>query len=34
MAQVGLTVSMSRTGNWYANAVTESFFGTRHVRMR
>jgi putative transposase len=28
LAQAGITVSMSRTGNWYDNAVTESFFGT------
>ena len=28
LAQAGITVSMSRTGNWYDNAVTASFFGT------
>jgi transposase InsO family protein len=28
LANVGATVSMSRTGNCYENAVTESFFGT------
>jgi putative transposase len=28
LANVGVTVSMSRTGNCYYNAVTESFFGT------
>ena len=28
LADVGATVSMSRTGNGYDNAVTESFFGT------
>jgi transposase InsO family protein len=29
LADVSVTVSMSRTGNCYDNAVTESFFGTR-----
>src|SRR5260370_22686562 len=33
LAAVDITVSMSRTGNCYDNAVTESFFGKRHVRM-
>src|SRR6266567_1359987 len=28
LAEAGITVSMSRTGNFYDNAVTESFFGT------
>jgi transposase InsO family protein len=28
LAEVGVTVSMGRTGKWYENAVTESFFGT------
>jgi putative transposase len=28
LANVGVTVSMSRIGNCYDNAVTESFFGT------
>ena len=28
LAEVGIMVSMSRTGNCYDNAVTESFFGT------
>jgi putative transposase len=28
LAQAGITVSRSRTGNCYDNAVTESFFGT------
>ncbi len=28
LAQAGISVSMSRTGNCYDNAVTESFFGT------
>ena len=28
LAQAGIIVSMSRTGNCYDNAVTESFFGT------
>ncbi len=28
LANADITVSMSRTGNWYDNAVTESFFGT------
>ena len=28
LADVSVTVSMSRTGNCYDNAVTESFFGT------
>src|SRR5436305_1520069 len=28
LAQAGISVSMSRTGNRYDNAVTESFFGT------
>ncbi len=28
LAQAQVTVSMSRTGNCYENAVTESFFGT------
>jgi putative transposase len=28
LAQATITVSMSRTGNCYANAGTESFFGT------
>ena len=29
LANVGATVSLSRTGNCYENAVTKSFFGTR-----
>ena len=29
LADVGVTFSMSRTGNCFDNAVTESFFGTR-----
>jgi len=33
LAQAGISVSMSRTGNRYDNAVTESFFGTRHAGM-
>jgi putative transposase len=28
LAELGITVSMSRRGNCYDNAVTESFFGT------
>jgi len=28
LAEAGITVSMSRTGNYYDNSVTESFFGT------
>jgi putative transposase len=28
LAKAGMTVSMSRTGNCYSNAVTEAFFGT------
>jgi putative transposase len=28
LADVGVSMSMSRTGNCYDNAVTESFFGT------
>lgn len=28
LAEAGIAVSMSRTGNCYDNAVTESFFGT------
>jgi putative transposase len=28
LAGADITVSMSRTGTWYDNAVTESFFGT------
>lgn len=28
LREAQVTVSMSRTGNWYDNAVTESFFGT------
>ena len=33
LAQAGISVSMSRIGNRYDNAVTESFFGTRHAGM-
>lgn len=33
LAAINVTVSMSRTGNGYDNAVTESFFGTRKRRM-